>query len=54
MMITKLFILTHLEKNFKQRLRHQVVEVEAVQAKVIQKLLLPHPWLEHLTLKYKR
>ena len=27
-------------KNFKQKLRHQVVEAEA-----IQKLLLSHPWL---------
>ena len=34
-------------KNFQQKLRHQVVEAKAlrVEAEVIQKLPLPHPWL---------
>ena len=35
-------------KNFKQKLRHQVVEAEAlrVEAEAIQKLPLPHPWFK--------
>ena len=33
-------------KNFRQKLRHQVVEAEAlrVEAEPFQKLPLPHPW----------
>ena len=33
-------------KNFEQKLRHQVVEVESVKAEAIQKLPLPHPCLK--------
>ena len=32
-------------KNFKPKLRHQVVEALRMEAEAIQKLLLPHPWL---------
>ena len=56
MIITMLFYLDLSGKNFRrkflrsksfnQKVRHQVMEAEAqhVEAKVIQKLLLPHPW----------
>ena len=33
-----------ISKNFKQKLRHQEVETEALRAEVIQKLPLPYPW----------
>ena len=56
MMITKLFYFDLCGKNFRpkifdlknfeQKLRHQVVEVEAVEAEAIQKLPLPHPCLK--------
>ena len=55
MMITKLFFLLIWKKfcpkklgskTFKPKLRHQVLEAEAVEAEVIQKLLLPHPWYQ--------
>ena len=51
-MITKLFYFDSPGKNFKAKLRHQVVEAEAlrVEAEAVQKLLLPHPWF-HLSAK---
>ena len=35
-------------KNFKQKLRHQVVEAEALRVEVVQKLPLLHPWFIRL------
>ena len=34
----------------KQRLRHQGMKAEAVEAEAIQKLSLPHPWLDQIIL----